>query len=131
MRLSRLCGFVLVALLVVGAAPKAHAGSGYGYVCYVQFYTPSPGSWGGTYGYLFLTLYSGPSCTGNFVGGGQICSTNAISGHCDGSFLHDEHQLMTLFGMLQHAAVSSEKLYLALDSKSFDPYELIFYAAGS
>jgi hypothetical protein len=137
MRLSKMLGFVLAALLVVGISRSAHAGSGYGYVCdvifqnspnsFIQYY--NNGGNGGRDGYLYLSFYTGPSCSGNWLTGAFVCSGGATNTACSQQFSLTDSQLQSLYGNIQRAGAANQKVYVGLDSTAA-LYELAIYAAG-
>jgi hypothetical protein len=52
------------------------------YVCKAEV-VPSPANTGGgNYGYFFASVYSGPDCSGSYVGSYYFCSTGASFGLC-------------------------------------------------
>jgi hypothetical protein len=137
MRLSKLLGFLVAALLLFGISRSAHAGSGYGYACDVIFQN-SPTSFiqyynnqgtGGRDGYLYVSFYTGPSCTGNWLTGAFICSGGATNTGCSQQFLLTDSQLQSMYGNLQRAAGANQKVYVALDGNAA-LYELALYAGG-
>src|SRR5262245_2407231 len=70
---------------IVGTLLMTGVGSASAYTGYVCSTSYSPGNIDvnlGTYGYTYLTLYSGPDCTGNFVYTGYLCTVNAVSSVC-------------------------------------------------
>ena len=75
-----IAAFVLVSALALGSA-RADAG----YPCTVR-YDPRP-STDGNLGYLTVTLYSGPGCTGTFQGVGGFCSEGATDAFCTATYL--------------------------------------------
>jgi hypothetical protein len=137
MRLPKMLGFVMAALLLLGVSRSAHAGSGYGYVCdvifqnsptsFIQYY--NNGGNGGRDGYLFVTFYTGPSCSGNWLTGAFVCSGGATNNGCSQQYILTDSQLQSLNGNLQRAAAGNQKVYVGLDS-SYALDEVAFYAAG-
>ena len=117
----------LGALLLIGASRLAHAN--YGYVCYTSYYLAPISAGMGNYGAVSVGIYSGPSCTGTYNGGGYICSTGATSSSCDLTQLRDEAQAISLADSLQRAAAANQKIFLAL-SQSNNPYSVSFMSLG-
>jgi hypothetical protein len=128
----------MAALLAIGISRTANAaGSGYGYVCdvifqnsptsFIQYY--NNGGNGGTAGYLYVSFYTGPSCSGNWLTGAFVCSTGATNTGCSPQLALSDGQLQSMWGNIQRAAAGNQKVYVALDSSSA-LYELAFYAAG-
>jgi hypothetical protein len=137
MRMPKLLGFVMAALLLVGISRSAHAGSGYGYVCdvifqnsptsFIQYY--NNGGTGGQNGYLYLSFYTGPSCTGNWVTGAFACSGGATNTGCSQQLILTDSQLQSLYGTLQRVAAANQKVYVGLDSSAALD-EVAIYSAG-
>jgi hypothetical protein len=90
-KLSLLLAAVATLAVAEGAARADLAG----YVCDVTHYQ-YPG-WG-TVGYLDFSIYSGPHCTGSYLGSHYYCSTSATSSACaaDSSKLLTEQALLSL-----------------------------------
>ena len=86
-------GLALTALTT--AATPARAGTLYnGYLCYVGLH---PGVFSND-SYVFVNVYSGPDCTGNFLGGPvYFCSTGSNSPICNPGFLYSEAKLVALY----------------------------------
>jgi hypothetical protein len=128
--MKKVLGFVIGALLLVGASRAAHAGSGTGYVCDIEDPSGGGGSYG-SYGYTWMSLTSGPSCTGTFVGSGYFCSTGATASVCAGSagWLRSDSQLQGLVNRLTQAAIGGTKVYLTVDGNN-NPLTVYYYAAG-
>jgi hypothetical protein len=137
MRVSKMLGFVMAALLLLGISRNAHAGSGYGYVCdvifqssptsFIQYY--NNGGNGGQNGYLYVSFYTGPSCSGNWLTGAFICTSGATNNGCSQQFLLTDGQLQSMHGNIQRAAASNQKVYVGLDGAAALS-EVAFYSAG-
>jgi hypothetical protein len=137
MRLSKRFGFLIAALLALGIAKTAHAGSGYGYACdvifqnsptsFIQYY--NNGGTGGRDGYLYVSFYTGPSCSGNWLTGAFVCSGGATNSGCSQQYILSDSQLQSLYGNIQRAAAANQKVYVGLDSTAA-LYEISFWAAG-
>src|SRR5262245_21913625 len=70
-----LAAFAMISL----SAGAASAATG-NYVCSAA-YVPGSSSVG-SHGYVTVTVFSGPDCTGTFLGGFFLCSSNATSSVC-------------------------------------------------
>jgi hypothetical protein len=125
--MKQLAGIVLGIFLLWGGARAAHA-SGYGYVCSMYDYTPNFVGYG-NYGGVIVNVYSGPSCTGNYVTSGYICSLGATLTPCNGSWLRDELQMLSMSTKLQQAASANERIFFQTDSGGY-LYNFLFYAGG-
>ena len=123
---KQILGLIGGALLLLGFARTASAGSGLGYVC--TTFDSQAGSLGNSGGVL-VNFYTGPSCTGNFVAGGYVCTTGATYSLCATNYLRDEAQLMSLYGNIQRAEVANQHVYVSLDG-SGNIATIYFYAAG-
>lgn len=110
-KLLHLC----VMLGCLGFASRASAGTIDGFVCQVT-YDPSAGTLG-SYGYIYLSIYSQPGCQGSWRGGGYLCSSGATSGSCAPTHLYREHALYHLFGGLQRAASDAQHVIISTDSQ--------------
>jgi hypothetical protein len=113
---------------MAGLAGVAHAGSGTGYVCYSEDYVSGGPSWG-SYGAVYVNVSTGPSCTGNFVGGGYFCSSGANNASCSPYGIHGDTGLYSLADRLQRAAAANQKVYLQVDGNG-NPWRIDFYAGG-
>jgi hypothetical protein len=125
--MKALSSLVFGGLLLVGASGVAHAGSGYGYVC--SLYESPSASIYGNFGGVSVNVYSGPSCTGSYVGGGVFCTTGATSQCSYSSYYRDEPQQMSFIQRVESAMTTNQKVYLYVDG-SGNPYNLLFYAQG-
>jgi hypothetical protein len=120
---------VFGALLLVGASRLAHAGNT-GYICYSVNYTQAYTPVLGNYGAVAAGIYSGPSCTGSYLGYVYVCSTGATyTGACSANWLLDEARLINFSDMFQKAATTNEKVYYATDGNGAAT-QFSFYAAG-
>jgi hypothetical protein len=120
---------VLVLGLIAGKV-QAQTAPGLGYMCltgYVPNAPEAPGT--GTYGYGLVTLYSGPSCSGNFLAGGYVCSEGATSAQCNPSYLYDQTSLLAVIRSLEAAALANTRVFIGWDVKNRFEYAL-FYGAG-
>jgi hypothetical protein len=68
------------------------------------------GSSSGSGGFIQMSVYSGPGCTGSFVGTKYLCSTGATNVGCAASFLRTELQIMTEAPMLRAAADTDQRV---------------------
>jgi hypothetical protein len=127
--MKKMVGFVLGALVLVGVAGTAHATVGY--LCTVDGGFGKGYSSFGNYGGIQLTVYSSPACSGSFVGGGWLCSNGSTSSACSSPIYYnlDEDQLLQIFGGLQRAAASNQKVWIGFDGSGY-PYNVEFYSAG-
>jgi hypothetical protein len=99
-----ICGLML---LVGGARAWA---SGYGYVCYSELYSAALQPSYGPGGSIFVGIYSGPKCTGSWVGGGILCSTGENDSNC---FMpYSESAINTLASLLVKAASVNQRVYI-------------------
>lgn len=118
--------FGAVALI---ALPGRALASGTGYICSASL-TPTPSDHGSS-GYLYVTFYSGPGCTGSYLDGLAFCSTGATSVYCDGSYLYADGQLSALLQGSQSAAANSQKLSWSSSAfKVGGPYISWWYYRG-
>jgi hypothetical protein len=115
------CGRLLMGLLLAAgllASSSAWASSVSGYACMVE-YQPPFNTTMGSYGNVSVTVYSGTSCTGSYLGEFWFCTTNAtdynycaIPANCGGttSYLYSEAAINTLFGNLRGAVNANQRL---------------------
>lgn len=78
------------------------------YVCSVTHSPKStPGMNGGNYGFLYLTMSTGPKCTGTILAPGKhLCTEGAIGGVCSNITSYSENSLLAVFKELNEAAKS-------------------------
>ena len=76
---STFASAALAAMTLLAVPREAAAASGIGYVCEAT-YNPAPSTFFGSYGYAWAYFYSGPACTGSFLGYGIYLSQGASSG---------------------------------------------------
>jgi hypothetical protein len=119
-----------LSLLSLFAVEKsAHAAGGTGYACSVQYF-PLTGTYG-NYGYVSVTLYSGPSCSGSNLGVNFFCSSGASATYSCSQYVYSEATLMALFNSLRSAAATNQKMFIG--NNPYYPgqaYPPEFYAAG-
>jgi hypothetical protein len=110
-------GLALAILLAAGT--PAQAGTLYnGYLCAVGLNPTALGS----AGYVFVNVYSGPDCTGTFLGGPvYFCSTGASSPLCNNGFLYTEAQLMGLYNAATRAIEHNVRAQVWTDSTCGTP----------
>ena len=122
----------LIGLFALVAAPRpAHALLNYptGYICEMGW-DPTYANFGSS-GYIFLNFYSGPSCTGSFLGATYVCSTGAPSATCDLNTLYSVTQMSALFQNLSRAQVSNQRVdFVIAGGASSGLSNIYFYAAG-
>jgi hypothetical protein len=104
---------VLVTLIALPS--RAHAAGGTGYVCNVAMF-PSSSSFGNS-GYVSYELYSGPSCSGSYLGINLVCSVGATTGYSSqcSSYLFSEAGLIAEFGALRAAASTNQKVFVGVN----------------
>jgi hypothetical protein len=119
---------VFGALLLVGASRTAHA-DGSGYVCDIvdleQATSVAQGL--GNFGAIWFDIYSGKSCSGNYVFGGYTCTTGSTSTVC-GPMLLSQPELMNMSAKLQRAQLANQNLYVWTSSRGM--YQLLYNPAG-
>jgi hypothetical protein len=80
-----LVGASMVALLLTTNVGSASANGYYGgYICNAE-YRPGNAAGGsnfGSYGWGYISVYSGPDCTGTYLWGGYMCTVNATYAWC-------------------------------------------------
>ena len=101
---------ILLALLL-GTA-QAQASTANGYIC-SAVHDPSSGSLGNA-GYIYASVFSGPSCTGSQVASGYFCSTGATSSTC--GRIYSEASLLHLMDRMQAAAAVNQRVAVSIDS---------------
>ena len=104
------CVAVLGCLLFTARAEAAADG----YVCSMGFDPQSSNM--GSYGYIYLSVYSAPDCQGSYRGGGYLCSVGATSPSCASTHLYRENALYHVFDALQNAVALGEHIYVSADS---------------
>lgn len=97
------------ATVVLGALWSADALASY--PCQVTYH-PNSSIWG-SYGYILLSWYSGPNCSGTQEGGSYICSSGATYAYCASSSYHYPNTvILTLWENLQRAAADNQKIQI-------------------
>ncbi|MDZ4696076.1 MAG: hypothetical protein SGI86_13085 [Deltaproteobacteria bacterium] len=89
----------LALLMLTSVAARTAEASFYGYVCDVTHYKyGGEGSMWGTSGFIDVSFYSGPHCTGSYVGYHYYCSKEAYAPWCasDASRLLSEAEVSSL-----------------------------------
>lgn len=106
-QLKAALAFAGVALLSASASA-----SNYAYVCYSAHF-PGSGS-NGSYGYISASTYSGPACSGNYLGTIRLCTKNATSNSCPASStaLHSEASILNASSGLREAAKLETKVWV-------------------
>ena len=104
--------FVILALMGLSVIPESAQASTWGYSCFT-FFMPSA-STRGNYGYAAYTLYSGPSCSGTYLGYFYICSTGATSNVCtqSGGYHFNSDQLISQVQGLRDATLNGQRLWI-------------------
>jgi len=103
--------------LALGAAPNAaNPPQGIGHPCLVQYIPAAWDNTHGQYGFVYVTLYSGSSCKGTFIGEWNLCSTGApTDAHnpqgCS-QWQYSEAQLNVIFQTLLQAMHSNFKVVI-------------------
>ena len=83
-----------------------------GYLCEV---TRNPQGGGGDFGYIHLTVYSGASCTGTFVGVAYFCTTGYTSNtSCSTASLFSDAGISALAGSLLQAQLWGRRVVISL-----------------
>ena len=119
MRKAMKCLGLALAALVWGAVP-AHATKYDGYVCGTS-YTPITTGGTGQNGYVFLSVWSGPGCTGTFLHSVTYCSIGATASVCAPGYLRSEAQLVGLNGDLVHAIANNIRIQAVTDNTCGTP----------
>ena len=119
MRKAMKCLGLALAALVWGALP-AHATKYDGYVCGTS-YTPVTTGGTGQHGYVFLSVWSGPGCTGTAVHTVTFCSTGGTASVCAPSYLQSEAQLLALNGALVQAIAGNIRIQAVTDNTCGTP----------
>lgn len=103
--------FFLIVALGLFLLPSL-ASADYGYPCYFR-YLPSYSGTLGSDGYILVSFYSQPACSGSFVASKYICSTGATSNSCPSSsvFYNNGTGLGNLAILLQNAVLEGQKTY--------------------
>jgi hypothetical protein len=100
---------VMAAAFVGGSVWSSDASADY--LCYSTYRVG--GSWGSE-GNLGFSVYSGPSCTGSFVGNYVLCSTGATSTACAITpYRFERHSLLAYLGAMQRAAAVDQKIWVS------------------
>jgi hypothetical protein len=112
--MSKLKQLLLVAILAGTAmtvARNAEAAGyyGQGYLCYVD-YDPRGGCGDGPLGNVGIGVYSGPGCSGTYLGAGALLNTGATVGYSYSYF--KDAPLMTMLNVLQQALIFSRKIFV-------------------
>lgn len=119
-------GTALALLSLIAVENRAHAAGGNGYVCSVR-QDPFP-SVLGQYGNIYVTLYSGPSCTGTYVSSNTFCSTGSNAPtQCSGYNL-DQPSLISFMDNMRSAAATNERLVILTVNNL--PYTVQYSPAG-
>jgi hypothetical protein len=105
---------VSVAMLsMLAFTGRAHANAGgTGYICSVQF-NPEAIAYG-NFGFITFTLFSKPSCSGDYIGLNTYCSIGAVDQACS-SIVYDEAQLISLYDNLRGAAANNQRLMIFIN----------------
>jgi hypothetical protein len=79
------------------------------YVCTVRYY-PSTTTGYGNEGYILLTTYSAPNCSGTFDATSYVCSPGATSTSCVSStaYRYDRQSILAVYQSLQRAAAADQ-----------------------
>ncbi len=110
---------MLRALVLVGGLLLAREASASvsGYICQVA-YDPNTSGSTGNYGYVYVTVYSSPGCTGTYQGGGYFCSSGATSASCALTNLYSEIALQHLVDRLQDALARGLRTIISTDASN-------------
>jgi hypothetical protein len=127
MKTKLLLSLFAVAFILIGSSRRANA-SGFGYVCNMQVVAASQYSSMGTAGPMYLSLYSGPACTGSFVAYFRFCSIGAP--YCNQSSLFSDSQMRMLEGNLQRAQAANQRVHVSDNYEAGTASNMFFYAAG-
>jgi hypothetical protein len=113
-----------VFLLVVPSAARAFSGTAY--ICDVNIW-PIPTS-EGSQGYFYLSLYSGPSCTGNYLFNGFFCTVGATDPIC--TYAIPAYMVSGLLSSSIDAARSNQRIFVQTNGQSQAYANIYFYAGG-
>ncbi len=106
-------GSLLMAALLLAPSDAEAMGASWGYVCKTRLEVPTPGSTlYGDHGFISVTLYSRPACTGSYRGLGYIFSKGATSSAANPRFLYDQPTLLYLAQGLRQAAIQRQQVYV-------------------
>ena len=112
--------------LVLALGAPARANTGYAYVCDTDYLPANAGV--GTYGYLYVDLYSQPACAGNYLRSYVVCSTGGTGSYCTANGLYSEAALQGLMHNLVLAAHSGHKVFYQDNSAAFPAFlTMTFY----
>lgn len=104
----------MAAVLVLAPSRGEAMVSSWGYVCKTSLTIPSHSSYYGDHGYISVTLYSGPACTGTYKGLAFTFSRGATSSMANTGFLYDQPTLLYLAQGLRQAAIQRQRVYLSI-----------------
>jgi hypothetical protein len=113
-------GTVLVAIATFAGGVLATGEASADYLCQLTYYAKS-GTPQGTDGFVRITTYTGPSCTGTFVGTYYLCTANANSPVCTNIplYQHDRSSLQTTFLALQHASAMDQRVTVSVTNNCY------------
>jgi hypothetical protein len=103
-----------IALFLGLAAPRSARADSVptGYICW--FYNSSPASVYGNYGSVAATVYSGPACTGTYLGSAVFSTTGATA--CPAWSSMSEARLISIAQNLAAAATQSTKVSITANT---------------
>jgi hypothetical protein len=112
MSIKKLLSSAAAALFTLIAVPD-DAAAFTGYVCEAQFRHYSGY---GQHGYVYVSAYSQPGCTGNWVVGAVFCTTGGTGSLCSQDNLQTAPSIQALIQNLQRAAAARQKVNIAAQS---------------
>ena len=120
-----LVGLALGLLSLIAVEKQVHAAGGVGYVCNVLLNTGASAN--GNYGSVVVGLYSGPSCSGTYLGYNTFCTAGASASTCT-PWPYTEAGVIALFNNLRAAASTNEKI--TITTYNSNPANVEFWATG-
>lgn len=107
----------LIWSLAAGAAAMVtvpdEAEASVGYVCQTHFRHYAQY---GQHGYVYVSVYTQPGCTGSWVMGAIFCTTGGTGSLCSAGDLNTAPEIQTLFQNLQRAAATDQKVDIVASS---------------
>jgi hypothetical protein len=106
----------LTGAVLLVQSDDAHATNMNGYVCSMEYVPYGLSTNYGSSGYGFVSMTSGPACTGTWYGAGIMCSEGASSSICGTTYRYTEAQLMALVQSLSRASAGDQSIGIFKES---------------
>jgi hypothetical protein len=112
MHVKKLFWSVATGVATMLAIPD-EASASVGYVCEAHFRHYAPY---GQHGYVYVSAYTEPGCTGSWVMGAIYCTTGGTGSLCSAGDLSTAAEIQALIQNLQRAAAARQKVNIVATS---------------